>query len=36
MVKINDILSAADDAHDSTDPEGRYWQMDLVAADDTI
>ena len=36
MVKINDVLSAADDAHDSMDPAGRYWQMDLVAADDTI
>ncbi|WP_454171386.1 helix-turn-helix domain-containing protein [Microbacterium maritypicum] len=36
MVKINDILSAADDAHDSADPDGRYWQMDLVVADDTI
>ncbi|EQM75714.1 ArsR/SmtB family transcription factor [Microbacterium maritypicum] len=36
MVKINDVLSAADDAHDSSDSEGRYWQLDLIAADDTI
>lgn len=36
MVKINDVLSAADDAHDSADPDGRYWQLDLVVADDTI
>ena len=36
MVKINDVLSAADDAHDDADPAGRHWQIDLVAADDTI
>lgn len=36
MEKINAVLSAADDAHDDTDPDGRYWQLDLVAADDTI
>ncbi|NJI58488.1 helix-turn-helix transcriptional regulator [Microbacterium oxydans] len=36
MVKINDVLSAADDAHDSADPDGRYWQVDVIAADDTI
>ncbi|WP_337000596.1 MULTISPECIES: ArsR/SmtB family transcription factor [unclassified Microbacterium] len=36
MVKITDVLSAADDAHDGTDPDGRYWQMDIIAADDTI
>ena len=36
MVKINAVLDAADDAHDATDPNGRYWQMDLIVADDTI
>ncbi|MEU4014074.1 helix-turn-helix domain-containing protein [Microbacterium sp. NPDC028030] len=36
MVQINDVLNAADDAHDDADPAGRYWQMDLVAGDDTI
>lgn len=36
MVKINEVLNAADDAHDDADPAGRYWQMDLIAADDTI
>lgn len=36
MVKINDVLNAADDAHDGSDPDGRYWQIDLIAADDTI
>ena len=34
--KINDVLSAAEEAHDSAAPDGRYWQMDLVVADDTI
>ncbi|CAD5137579.1 MULTISPECIES: ArsR/SmtB family transcription factor [Actinomycetes] len=36
MHNINDVLSAADAAHDDTDPTGRYWQMDIVVADDTI
>lgn len=36
MHKINDVLSAADAAHDDTDPTGRHWQLDIVVADDTI
>ncbi|WP_336643014.1 helix-turn-helix domain-containing protein [Microbacterium sp. MMO-113] len=36
MRKINDVLSAADAAHDDTDPAGRHWQLDIVVADDTI
>lgn len=36
MHKINDVLSAADAAHDDTDPAGRHWQLDIVVADDTI
>ncbi|WP_435748641.1 ArsR/SmtB family transcription factor [Microbacterium sp. PMB16] len=36
MVRIHEVLSAADDAHDEKDPDGRFWQMDLIAADDTI
>ncbi|WP_341946820.1 helix-turn-helix domain-containing protein [Microbacterium sp. LWH11-1.2] len=36
MVKIHEVLSAADEAHDDEDPNGRFWQMDLIAADDTI
>lgn len=36
MLRINDVLSAADEAHDGADPGGRYWQMDIVVADDTI
>ncbi|WP_149084090.1 ArsR/SmtB family transcription factor [Microbacterium sp. 1S1] len=36
MRRINDVLSAADAAHDDADPAGRYWQLDIVVADDTI
>lgn len=36
MHKIDDVLSAADDAHDDTDPAGRHWQLDIVVADETI
>ena len=36
MLKINDVLAAADAAHDDTDPAGRHWQLDIVVADDTI
>lgn len=36
MERIHEVLNAADEAHDDEDPAGRYWQMDLIAADDTI
>ncbi|MEE6387807.1 MULTISPECIES: helix-turn-helix domain-containing protein [Microbacterium] len=36
MRRIDDVLSAADDAHDDTDPAGRHWQVDIVVGDDTI
>ncbi|MGW8482500.1 helix-turn-helix domain-containing protein [Microbacterium sp. NPDC055903] len=36
MRKIHEVLNVADEAHDDADPEGRYWQLDLIAADDTI
>ncbi|WP_259614114.1 ArsR/SmtB family transcription factor [Microbacterium paraoxydans] len=36
MRRINDVLSAADAAHDDADPALRYWQLDIVVADDTI
>ena len=36
MHKSDDVLSAAEDAHDDTDPAGRHWQLDIVVADDTI
>ena len=33
---IDQLLDAADQAHDPDDPEGRFWQIDIVAADDQI
>ena len=33
---IDEVADAADVAHDPTDPDGRFWQIDLLAADDTI
>ncbi|KJQ56085.1 ArsR/SmtB family transcription factor [Microbacterium sp. SA39] len=36
MNALNEVLDAADEAHDDADPAGRYWQLDLVAADDAI
>ncbi len=34
--RIEQVLSEADKAHDATDDAGRYWQIDVIAADDTI
>ncbi|MFS0853341.1 helix-turn-helix domain-containing protein [Microbacterium sp. 179-I 3D4 NHS] len=36
MEKVHEVLAAAADGHDQDDPTGRYWQIDLLAADDTI
>lgn len=36
LSRIDEVLSAADEAHDEKDPAGRFWQVDLIAADDTI
>ena len=36
MKKVAEVLDAADKAHDHDDPAGRFWQLDIVAADDTI
>ncbi|TDE91748.1 ArsR family transcriptional regulator [Occultella glacieicola] len=36
MTKVEDVMRAAVDAHDSDDPDGRSWDIDTVAADDTI
>ena len=36
MKKVAEVLDAADTAHDQDDPAGRFWQLDIVAADDTI
>lgn len=36
LEEIDRVVNAAERAHDSEDPDGRFWQLDLVAADDTI
>lgn len=36
MASFGKVLDAAGEAHDSSDPDGRYWQLDLIAADDSI
>ncbi len=33
---FDEAATAADEAHDPRDPDGRFWQIDLLAADDTI
>jgi phosphoribosyl-dephospho-CoA transferase len=30
------MIEAAEAAHDRSDPDGRVWQIDVLAADDTI
>lgn len=34
--RIDDVMTAAVDAHDRDDPDSRPWQIDLLAADDQI
>jgi DNA-binding transcriptional ArsR family regulator len=36
MDRVQDVISDAVDAHDKDDPAGRPWQIDILAADDTI
>ncbi|WP_232847923.1 ArsR/SmtB family transcription factor [Occultella kanbiaonis] len=36
MTKVEDVMRAAVDAHDPDDPDGRVWEIDTVAADNTI
>lgn len=36
MERVQDVISEAVDAHDKDDPAGRSWQVDILAADDTI
>lgn len=36
ITKVNEVFAAAEKAHDDKNPEGRYWQIDLIVADDTI
>lgn len=36
LVTLQEVMQAADDAHDPTDPDSRSWELDIVAADDSI
>ncbi|GAA3910454.1 ArsR/SmtB family transcription factor [Microbacterium invictum] len=36
MEKIQQVLNDASDAHEAGDAAGKHWQIDIVAADDTI
>lgn len=36
MDRVAEVLDEAVRAHDSASPDSHYWQMDILAADDTI
>ena len=36
MERVQEVITEAVDAHDPNDPDGRPWQIDILAADDTI
>ncbi|MGN7949270.1 winged helix-turn-helix domain-containing protein [Microbacterium sp. 22215] len=36
MDRVQEVITEAVDAHDEEDPAGRPWQIDVLAADDTI
>lgn len=36
MERVQEVITEAVDAHDKGDPAGRSWQVDILAADDTI
>ncbi|GAA1232513.1 putative ArsR family transcriptional regulator [Microbacterium phyllosphaerae] len=36
MDRVQEVITEAVDAHDKDDPAGRPWQIDVLAADDTI
>ena len=36
MERVQEVITEAVDAHDKDDPAGRAWQVDILAADDTI
>ncbi|MGM1018322.1 MAG: helix-turn-helix domain-containing protein [Actinomycetota bacterium] len=36
LVALQEVMQAADDAHDPADPDSRSWELDIVAADDSI
>jgi len=36
MMRVNEVLIEAEEAHDRSDPGSLFWQMDIVVADETI
>ncbi|MDT0157689.1 winged helix-turn-helix domain-containing protein [Microbacterium sp. ARD32] len=36
MGRVNEVFAEADEAHDKDGPESLYWQVDVIAADETI
>jgi hypothetical protein len=36
MEKVTALFEDAKAAHDPADPDSHHWQIDIVAADDTI
>lgn len=36
LQEFDEAFERAEAAHDENDPDGRFWQVDIVAADDTI
>jgi len=36
MAAVNAVLDDAQEAHDNSDPDGRHWQIDVIAGDDAI
>lgn len=36
MTRVQEVFTEAAEAHDKADPAGRPWQIDVLAADDTI
>ena len=34
--RINDVITEATEAHDPDDPDTRFWNLDIIGADDTI
>jgi len=36
LVTMQEVMQAADEAHDPTDADGRFWEIDILAADDSI
>ncbi|CAH0221425.1 MULTISPECIES: helix-turn-helix domain-containing protein [unclassified Microbacterium] len=34
--RINDVITEVTDGHDPDDPDSRFWNLDIIGADDTI